>query len=601
MAEPIELVRAYTTKDFAAYRAYAQRLAPAVIARTYYDVDEDEHARTPAAMERYLRAMHADLVRLGIEHGSPTLVTHLKTVLRQHGSALLTQSALHMIRQVAAIAEQAPAATHGIGMWFRPRVAAHLKGQHIKTLGELVAFCNRRGGSWWRAVPRIGRLRAEAIVRWLRRHEASLGCRVDADVDAAEPLVAAELTLVGPGSAVLVPLERMAVPHTLSGVDGINRATAFCMIQAHHDLQAIRTYLNQFRDQPKTLRAYTKELERFLLWAVIVRRTAFSSLLLDDCEAYKDFLAAPAPAFVGPKSSRNGPRWYPFASAELSPESQRYAVRVIRAACSWLVDVRYLAANPWRAVKDPRTVTREVSLQIDRALPDALWRRVKRHVDLACDGLEDAAQWRATRVAMLLMGESGLRREEAASATRDNLKKSEFSTAERPIWALKIIGKRDKERTVPVRMSTVEAIRAHWIDRGQAFDDDQSTAPLLCPLAIPPTQSAQKKHGEIGVNAFTPDSLGRLVKHGLAALAKTMAHLDASDRAALERASAHALRHTFGTVSLAAKRPLPLDVVQAVLGHASLQTTTIYVRSAHKRVMETTAEMHRFDVEAEGQ
>jgi len=601
MAEPLEIGRSYTAKDFAAYRAFAQRVAPHVIARTYYDADEDEHARTPAAMERYLRRMHVDLVRLGIESGAPVLVAHLKTAMRRHGSALLTQSALQMIRQIAAIAEQAPAASHGIGMWFRPRVAAHLKGQHLKTLGELVAFCNRRGGSWWRAVPRIGRLRAEAIVRWLRRHEASLGCRVDADVDAAEPLVAAELTLIGPGSAVLVPLERMAVPHALSGVDGINRATAFCMIQARHDLQAIRTYLNQYRDQPKTLRAYTKELERYLLWALLVRGTAFSSLLLDDCEAYKDFLAGPAPAFVGPKSSRNGPRWYPFASTELSAESQRYAVRVIRAACSWLVDVRYLAANPWRAVKDPRTVTREVSLQIDRALPDALWRTVKRHVDLACDGLEDAAQWRATRVAMLLMGESGLRREEAASATRNHLRKSEFSTAEQPIWALTVIGKRNKERTVPVRMTTVEAIRAHWSDRGQVFDDGQSTAPLLCPIAVPPTQSAQKKHAAIGVNAFTPDSLGRLVKHGLAALAKTMAHLDASDRAALVRASAHAFRHTFGTVSLAAQRPLPLDVVQAVLGHASLQTTTIYVRSANKRVMETTAEMHRFDVEAEGQ
>jgi integrase len=106
----------------------------------------------------------------------------------------------------------------------------------------------------------------------------------------------------------------------------------------------------------------------------------------------------------------------------------------------------------------------------------------------------------------------------------------------------------------------------------------------------------------IGVNAFTPDSLGRLVKHGLAVLAKKMGDLDASDRAALERASAHALRHTFGTVSLAAKRPLPLDVVQAVLGHASLQTTTIYVRSASKRMMEATAEMVRFeDSESEGQ
>jgi hypothetical protein len=29
-----------------------QRIAPAVIARTYYDPDEDAHAATPGAMER---------------------------------------------------------------------------------------------------------------------------------------------------------------------------------------------------------------------------------------------------------------------------------------------------------------------------------------------------------------------------------------------------------------------------------------------------------------------------------------------------------------------------------------------------------------------
>ena len=72
----------------------------------------------------------------------------------------------------------------------------------------------------------------------------------------------------------LAPLERLAVPHALSGADGENRSTAFCYIQAQHDLDAVRAYLNRYRDQPKTLRAYTKELERFLLWAVVLRGKA---------------------------------------------------------------------------------------------------------------------------------------------------------------------------------------------------------------------------------------------------------------------------------------------------------------------------------------
>jgi len=56
----------------------------------------------------------------------------------------------------------------------------------------LVAFCNRRGGSWWRSIPRIGAERAAVVVARLRRHETHIQMRVDADVDMRDPLVADE-------------------------------------------------------------------------------------------------------------------------------------------------------------------------------------------------------------------------------------------------------------------------------------------------------------------------------------------------------------------------------------------------------------------------
>jgi site-specific recombinase XerD len=46
------------------------------------------------------------------------------------------------------------------------------------------------------------------------------------------------------------------------------------------------------------------------------------------------------------------------------------------------------------------------------------------------------------------------------------------------------------------------------------------------------------------------------------------------DAEAFEHASTHWLRHTFGRHALA--DGASLNVVQAVLGHASIQTTTIY-------------------------
>ncbi len=60
-----------------------------------------------------------------------------------------------------------------------------------------------------------------------------------------------------------------------------------------------------------------------------------------------------------------------------------------------------------------------------------------------------------------------------------------------------------------------------------------------------------------------------------------MTDLTESERQSLTDLSPHAFRHTFGTQSVAAD--VPLDVVQQLLGHASLQTTSEYVTAEEKR------------------
>lgn len=75
----------------------------------------------------------------------------------------------------------------------------------------------------------------------------------------------------------------------------------------------MRAYLNRYRDQPKTLRACAKKLERFLLWAVVLRSKALSDLRVDDCEAYKDFLKNRDPRLVGERFPRHSPRWRPHS------------------------------------------------------------------------------------------------------------------------------------------------------------------------------------------------------------------------------------------------------------------------------------------------
>ena len=47
---------------------------------------------------------------------------------------------------------------------------------------------------------------------------------------------------------------------------------------------------------------------------------------------------------------------------------------------------------------------------------------------------KSGVQWRIVRAALLLMGDSGLRREEAADAQRGKLRVSIYGTLERPVW-----------------------------------------------------------------------------------------------------------------------------------------------------------------------
>ncbi|SAL80957.1 integrase [Caballeronia terrestris] len=629
--EKLTVERGYTAKDFTALRAYVELIAPAVIARTYYDPDADPHAASPGAMERHLARMLDTLVQLAIAHGSTVLADHLRASIKQHGRPKLTAVTFRMVTEAAQLAAAAPHPDHAIGAWLRPRVARRLKGEGITTLGGLVAFCNRRGSSWWRSIPRIGPGRARVIVSWLRRQQAVLGLTVDTDVDSIEaegvPLVAAALVEVVPDLAsnhgasrgadqsprrlTLAPLERLSVPHALSGADGENRSTTFCYIQTKHDLDALRAYLNRYRDQPKTLR-YTKELERFLLWAVVLRGKALSDLRVDDCEAYKDFLKRPDPRFVGERFARRSPRWRPFAStadgsAALSADSQRYAVRALRAAFMWWVDVRYLAGNPWIAVNDPPVIQRVSAMKIERALPADLWRRLRNELDVRCAEEGDSrstAQWRSMRATILLMGDSGLRREEAASARRENLKASVYGTLARPVWELTIVGKGQRERTVPVSAAALAALRAHWADRGRDFDSTSIASagassiaprgPLLGPVIIPWTDASRRRHRtqrgdalEVEEAGYTADGLNRLIGRMLKVLVETMDGLSLDERARLGQANAHAFRHTFGTQSVADE--VPVDVVQKVLGHASLATTTIYVQAEKQRVLEEVA------------
>lgn len=586
----------YTRADFTALRASLNKLDIAFIAGNYYTEDDLEvlGCTSPSDLQRRLDVMRDHLINRA-SAANPHIADALRNARK---SARWSKVALDFLFQAAEFQSSQPQPTDSVTAWLKPRVSRHLKTEGVRTLQDLVRLIELRGPSWWRPIPRLGEGKAASILRWLGRHERTLGrLTVTGTKTASDNELPAVVLDPMSSKAVLVPLDGIRLPAELDGSQGINRAEQFSLIYARNDLEAVQAYLSKFHGQAHTLRAYKKELERLLLWAIYKRRRPLSSLLVDDCELYKLFLAAPDPEWIGPRTKRWSPRWKPF-EGPLSPASQQYAVTVVRGFFAWLQDVRYLAGNPWVAVSNPRKEKPIESLQIEKALPEELWAALSRqggYLDQAIANLPGdlQAQMRLGKAALLLIGHSGIRREEAVTAKRGRLKMIEGAGI--PLAELAVLGKGLKWRTVFLPDAVIQALKDHWADRGQDFDDLKSYADshLLSPLIIPPTPQATQKHlneDSDQAHGFVPGSLWRIVTKTLKAVASDhRIEMTNQAREILRRRATHALRHTFATVAVG--QEVPLDVMQKLLGHASLDTTSIYVQAERKR---SIAEMSKF-------
>jgi len=582
-------VRRYTRMDFTALRYRFNKIPLNVIRDRLYTEDllSERNLETDAQLAAWLDQLRDSLIERA-RRANPLVAKNLEDARTMNSWPAGT---VNYLVQAGEQDQAAPRRDDSLALWLRPRVSKALAAEGVETIEQLISLIELRGDGWYRPIPRVGRGKAQALERWLIKNKTVGEFRKPADVVAH-----AQIQLSALSEGHLAPLERISsiVSH-LDGSQGRNRATAYCLIAARNDLEAIQSYLYKFRGRDKTLRAYRKELERFLLWCVTLRRTPLSGVLLEECEAYKDFLASPDPRWIGVKVARTSPRWRPF-ERKLSAESQRYAVQVLRTFFDWLVNVRYLGGNPWATVADPVVTIKETLIDIDKALPSSLWEQLSGPTGILASAVEmtanpqDRMQYRVAQAAIELMGATGIRREEAAYATRGHLKPVPASISASGLWELKVLGKRRKLRTVYIPSFVIEVLKHHWADRGHEFDSvGAAELSLISPVLIPPTPAARAKHVDAQNNlrgtGFSPDGLYQVVKTTLERLAndKDIALTDES-RMLISRAAPHALRHTFATRATAEK--VPLDVVQRTLGHASQQTTAIYVQAERIRSIE---------------
>lgn len=523
--------------ELAALRAWVDGIEASEVATRYWTVQErmGRNARgLLGGVKRQLAAWATNRGRLDLAHAVAAL----------RPSASCRRGLIALLDNLERLEPATPLLGDELERWLPARVARTLRAAGMRTLADLTLRVPRRR-RWWTAIPGLGAAGARQVEGFFAAHPA-LTERARALVTTQQP--------------DLSPWESLSVPELLDGSQGRYRAPARdCLLRANDDYDAINAWL-QLHESLATQRAYRKEAERLLLWALVEQGRALSSLSAEDATAYRRFLRQPSPRlrWVGPARPRSSVEWRPFTGA-LAPRSVAYALSVLNAMFRWLVEQRYLLANPFAGIKVRGANGAAVDAR--RAFTAGEWKLVR----VIADGLEWSYSWTpeaAQRMRFVLdfCYATGLRASELVGAKLGHLERDRTET----VW-LRVRGKGNREGRVSIPALASQALDRYLMDRRLPVSPSRwdPTTSLISSLA-----------GEAGI---TSGRLWAMVKRFFATAARVVQDENPAMAEKLLKASPHWMRHTHTTHLLDAGADLA--AVRDNLRHASINTTSIYLHS----------------------
>ncbi|WP_421380921.1 phage integrase family protein (plasmid) [Paraburkholderia sp. DD10] len=456
-------------------------------------------------------------------------------------------SVAHAIETLRSLPAPVPHIADDIDRWLPPRAVAALRAHGIRTLADLTVRIPRRR-RWWTAIAGLGVAGARRIEVFFAMYPAL--------TERARALIAA--TPAGD----IVPWEQLRVPHKVDGSHGQFRAPrAACLLNASNDYEAIQSWLS-LHESAATQRAYRKEAERLILWAIVERGRALSSLTTDDAIAYRAFLRRPTPRerWIGPSRPRHSVEWRPFTGA-LSARSAAYALNVLSALFRWLVEQRYVLANPFAGVK-VKSQAPHAGLDVSRGFSEGEWLLIR----TLADGLEWSYGWSvlaAQRLRFLLDFDyaTGLRASELVGATLADIRRDEHGDH----W-LHVLGKGGKRGKVALPPLARTALDQYLVQRGLPV------TPARWNPATPLVASLEEDGA--GIESAR---LWRVLRRFFVLVADAIQDERPATADKLRRASPHWMRHTHASHALA--RGAELIMVRDNLRHSSISTTSTYLHS----------------------
>jgi site-specific recombinase XerD len=296
-----------------------------------------------------------------------------------------------------------------------------------------------------------------------------------------------------------------------------------------------------------TLEAYQRDLQRYAATLAARGRTEIEAVVTQDVA---DYLAG----------LREGDGDHP----PLAASSAGRAVVAVRGLHAFALTEGLAPDDPARPVRPPappRRLPRAISLpEIERLLAAA--------GGAGSGGSADSAQAAALRDRALLelLYGTGARISEAVGLDVDDLDLSGESRSALVAAVVRLSGKGDKQRVVPVGSYARAAVEAYLI----------RARPVL---------AAAARRGPASAAVFLNARGGRLTRQGAWGALRA-----AAARAGLAQVSPHTLRHSFATHLL--DGGADVRVVQELLGHASVTTTQVYTLVTVDRLREVYAAAH---------
>ena len=468
---------------------------------------------------------------------------------------------LALLRRLEGLAAETPQPGDSVAGWFDDALAAKLTTAGLLTLGDLNARISA-GGRWFAPLPAVGSAKARRI----ERHLATLlprqaqPPRLHFALSATPALFSAPLPAgspPGPASVERVRDEGVVISRDRARPPALSSPS---LLDAKSDLEAVQGWIQARAGAQATATLYQREANRLLLWLQYECRGAtLAHMTVSDCGAYMAFLQNIPPRWISRVRAAPGtPGWAPFRGP-LSHASCRQSITIIASMFAWLQSAQYLSANPWVLVNQLTGDDPGQKMLDTKALSEAAMAEVLRFVD----GQAPSPSRARIRFTLLFVEAVGLRSAELLSATLGDLR------LEPEGWVMQVRGKGSKNRMAAVPGQALAALQEYLVVRGLgSIQAAPPTAPLLA--------SALDPMAPVGYQALYEHVKGWLAK------AVRASSLPANERDRLAGATTHWLRHTFGTRAIA--REVPLDVIQAQMGHASIQTTTaIYGRAPIRR------------------